>query len=178
MILIAIAGQYTLRQSNIAEDPLCFSYRNTGGSKREVDFRGSLRLPACRNCQANWGQQFRAEVCLRDFFLHKPPIQSIGVWTNCSETRNFLAILCDLFGMAKQPFQRLSDLQADEKVTAWITWPWMICYFVIARNYPFENPKICLLFFPFAIYILLAGLRQFYPPQETSTTWRFYPPWI
>ena len=31
---------------------------------------------------------------------------------------NNLAILCDLFGMVKWPFQRLSDLQlGDQKVT-------------------------------------------------------------
>jgi len=35
-----------------------------------------------------------------------------------NETITCLAILCDLFGMAKCPFQRLSDLQlGDEKVT-------------------------------------------------------------
>ena len=35
-----------------------------------------------------------------------------------NETTRYLAILCDLFGMVKWPFQRLSDLQlGDKKVT-------------------------------------------------------------
>ena len=34
----------------------------------------------------------------------------------------YLAILCDLFGMVKRPFQRLSDLQLGIKRSLWITW--------------------------------------------------------
>ena len=57
-----------------------------------------------------------------------PKRKQINKWKNNKCIRNksikneYLAILCDLFGMVKWPFQRFSDLLGDEKVTAWITW--------------------------------------------------------
>ena len=44
-------------------------------------------------------------------------------WNNVGNNPVYLAILCDLFGMSKWPFQRLSHLQlGDIKRSLWITW--------------------------------------------------------
>ena len=57
-------------------------------------------------------------------FCSLTPCERRTAWKHQSSRKKAPgAILCDLFGMVKWPFQRLSDLQlGDTKVTTWITW--------------------------------------------------------
>ena len=73
-----------------------------------------------------WGRDFGAKKMRRytSQMLHVSIIYLHYVKNgHIQEKCRYRAILCDLFGMVKWPFQRLSDLQPGyKKVTAWITW--------------------------------------------------------
>ena len=61
-------------------------------------------------------------------------------WNNVGNNPVYLAILCDLFGMSKWPFQRLSHLQlGDIKRSLWITW---YSYYDIWFRYVFSSKLV------------------------------------
>ena len=87
----------------------------------------------------------------------------------------YLAILCDLFGMVKWPFQRINDLQlGDNKVMAWIIWYY---YQNISKSLSMGSTSTCSKFpEPSTTLNHLTMNRSLglgTPSQDASGKWRF-----
>ena len=120
-----------------------FDFWNSG-LDGQVSFRlhwGSFWSGACFWCVVCASSRW----WLKKHFLFSH--RNVGKWSSLtsiffrwvgSTTNQYLAILCDLFGMVKWPFQSLSDLQlGDKKVTLnHLVYYFMYLYFLI---FSYEN---------------------------------------